>query len=99
VLPDDWESFTLENVRRAEGEIEGSISLRDHIDDLVKETNLQLHNQGNDVDSAFNTRLAQYNDFRNEAKSQLAKVATCSWSLLLYLIKNWHDWGIHHVLF
>jgi hypothetical protein len=75
VLPQDWEGYTAENVRRAVQEVANSKKLRAVIDELVKTTTFELSDQGNRVDDAFNTRLNQSHDAKKLASQELIKVS------------------------
>ena len=74
VMPADWRSFSEENIRRAQDAIAASVGLREAIDSVLKDTSDALNQAANAVESAFNSRIAEYNDARQVAQQQLLKV-------------------------
>ena len=72
--PAAWDKFTDVNVLKSVATISSSRNLRGVLDILFKNTADQLLVQANRTEEEFNTRLAEYNDARNVALQQLAKV-------------------------
>lgn len=59
---------------RANREQDNAVKLRDDIDQVLKETSDMQEQAANRCDDAFNSRIAEYKDARNDGQQSLAKV-------------------------
>lgn len=73
-LPEQWEQFTDVNIGSSFKEIQKSVSLREELDFLFKETAADLLAASNHVEDAFNSRLVEYTEARSVAQQHLAKI-------------------------
>ena len=70
----DWFAFSRENISKAEREQAATAALREAIDAAILASNDRQVTQGNAVDAAFNARLAQYAEAKNQLETDLRKL-------------------------
>lgn len=85
VDPRDWDGYTRDNITVARREVAQSANLRESIDATIAACTARQQQQRNNVDDAFNTRLAEGADARAAVESNLkktrAEIAQCADSI------------------
>ncbi|XP_065831148.1 tektin-1-like [Oscarella lobularis] len=76
VTPDDWESFSNENILKAESERMASATLRGIIEDVLTSTSNDIQLQRNSVNAAFASRIAELKKTKETLENHLEKVNT-----------------------
>ena len=75
VTPDDWESFSNENILKAESERMASATLRGIIEDVLTSTSNDIQLQRNSVNAAFASRIAELKKTKETLENHLEKVS------------------------
>jgi len=74
VTPDDWESFSNENILAAEKQRNNSVALRSLIDGVLQSTANDMRRQKECVDIAMTKRIAETRDAKEKLEDHLSKV-------------------------
>jgi len=74
VTPDQWASFSNENILKAEREQNASATLRGVIDEILKETRQDIEQQRTTVNFAFNKRVQETSEAKENLEQHLNKV-------------------------
>lgn len=74
VTPAQWESFSNENILKAEKEQNASATLRGVIDEILKETRQDIEQQRTTVNLAFNKRIQEITEAKKSLEQHLNKV-------------------------
>jgi len=74
VTPDDWESFSNENILAAEKQRNNSVGLRSLIDGVLQSTANDMKRQKECVDIAMTKRIAETRDAKEKLEDHLSKV-------------------------
>lgn len=73
-LPESWAKFSNDNILRSQRERNASKGLRSDSDSVMQETSNEMWTQYNNVNVAFDGRIAETMDARNSIQNHLAKV-------------------------
>jgi len=73
-LPESWAKFTNDNLLRSQRERNASRGLRGDVDSVLQETANDMWTQYNSTNVAFQGRIAESLDARNNLQSHLARV-------------------------
>ena len=74
VTPAQWESFSNENILKAEKEQNASATLRGVIDEILKETRHDIEQQRTTVNLAFDKRIQETSEAKENLEQHLNKV-------------------------
>ena len=74
MTPDQWASFSNENILKAEREQNASATLRGVIDEILKETRQDIEQQRTTVNFAFNKRVQETSEAKENLEQHLNKV-------------------------
>jgi len=74
VTPDDWESFSNENILAAEKQRNNSVALRSLIDGVLQSTANDMRRQRECVDISMTKRIAETRDAKEKLEDHLSKV-------------------------
>lgn len=74
VTPAQWESFSNENILKAEKEQNASATLRGVIDEILKETRQDIEQQRTTVNLAFDKRIQEITEAKENLEQHLNKV-------------------------
>ena len=74
MTPDQWASFSNENILKAEREQNASATLRGVIDELLKETRQDIEQQRTTVNFAFDKRVQETSEAKENLEQHLNKV-------------------------
>lgn len=74
VTPDDWESFSNENILAAEKQRNNSVALRSLIDGVLQSTANDMKRQKECVDISMTKRIADTRDAKEKLEDHLSKV-------------------------
>lgn len=74
VTPQDWASFSNANINKGERERDSSLALRAIIDGVLKQTIDDMKKQCDDVNFAFQERIAELKRAKEKLEKHLNKV-------------------------
>lgn len=74
VTPEEWESFSNENILNGERERQNSLNLRSIVDGLLQQTANDMVRQKNTVNLVFQRRIAETKDTKAKLEEHLEKV-------------------------
>ena len=74
MTPDQWASFSNENILKAEREQNASATLCGVIDEILKETRQDIEQQRTTVNFAFNKRVQETSEAKENLEQHLNKV-------------------------
>lgn len=89
VTPDQWASFSNENILKAEREQNASATLRGVIDGVLEQTRQDIERQRATVNLAFKKRIQETSEAKESLEQHLEKVASDFWCLYRCIV--WLD--------
>lgn len=75
VTPVDWETFSNENILKAERDRKNAVDLRAVIDSILNTTANDMQKQVDDTDLAFDKRIRETKDTKSKLENHLGKVS------------------------
>lgn len=72
--PDEWESYSCENIAKAERERKASVALRSEINGILMQTYVDLRNIFETVNNEFTKRIEETIGAKKSLEKELARV-------------------------
>ena len=86
VTPDQWASFSNENILKAEREQNASATLRGVIDGVLEQTKQDIERQRATVNLAFQKRIQETSEAKESLEQHLDKVSN-HWSVYMHTVR------------